>query len=199
MELTKLQGKVPQSVLDELPQVMAKAAISTPLRLAHFLGQCSHESGNFTVKTENLNYSAQGLLNIFKKYFPTLEAATPYSRQPEKIANKVYANRMGNGDEKSGMGWKYKGRGFIQLTGFENYKRFDEFVDDNIKNNPELVASKYPLLSAAWFWSVNSINAIADKGIDNATISAVTKKINGGTIGLAHRIEMTNKFYTLLV
>ncbi len=198
MELTKLQGKVPQSVINELPNVISKFKINTPTRLAHFLGQCSHESGHFKVTTENLNYSAQGLLSTFKKYFPTLELASQFARQPEKIANKVYANRMGNGDEKSGMGWKYRGRGYVQLTGFNNYSLFDSIVDDDIKANPDLVATKYPLLSAAWFWNTNSLNNIADKGVDTPTITAVSKRVNGGSVGLAERIELTNHFYNLI-
>lgn len=198
MELTKLQGKVPQSVINELPNVISKFKINTPIRLAHFIGQCSHESGQFKVTTENLNYSAQGLLSTFKKYFPTLELASQFARQPEKIANKVYANRMGNGDEKSGMGWKYRGRGYVQLTGFNNYSLFDSIIDDDIKANPDLVATKYPLLSAAWFWNTNSLNNIADKGVDTPTITAVSKRVNGGSVGLAERIELTNHFYNLI-
>lgn len=198
MELTKLQGKVPQSVINELPNVISKFKINTPIRLAHFLGQCSHESGHFKVTTENLNYSAQGLLSTFKKYFPTLELASQFARQPEKIANKVYANRMGNSDEKSGMGWKYRGRGYAQLTGFNNYSLFDSIIDDDIKANPDLVATKYPLLSAAWFWNTNSLNNIADKGVDTPTITAVSKRVNGGSVGLAERIELTNHFYNLI-
>lgn len=198
MELTKLQGKVPQSVISELPNVISKFKIDNPIRLAHFLGQCAHESGNFKIVNENLNYGAKGLQVTFGKYFPTLELANQYARQPEKIANKVYAKRMGNGDEASGMGWKYKGRGYIQLTGFNNYSLFDGIVDDDIKTNPDLVAIKYPLLSAAWFWNTNSINSIASKGVDHETITQVSKKINGGTIGLAERIELTEYFYNIL-
>jgi putative chitinase len=198
MELTKLQGKVPQSVINELPNVISKFKIDNPIRLAHFLGQCAHESGNFKVTSENLNYGAQGLITTFKKYFPTLELANKYARQPEKIANKVYAKRMGNGDEASGMGWKYRGRGFVQLTGFNNYSLFDNIVDDDIKANPDLVATKYPLLSAAWFWNTNSLNSIASKGVDNETITQVSKKINGGSIGLTERIELTKHFYNLI-
>lgn len=198
MELIKLQGKVPQSVINELPSVVSKFKIDNPIRLAHFLGQCAHESGNFKIVNENLNYGAKGLQVTFGKYFPTLELANQYARQPEKIANKVYAKRMGNGDEASGMGWKYKGRGYIQLTGFNNYSLFDGIVDDDIKSNPDLVATKYPLLSAAWFWNTNSINSIASKGVDHETITQVSKKINGGTIGLAERIELTEYFYNIL-
>lgn len=198
MELTKLVGKVPQQVLNELPLVFNRFKIDTPVRLAHFLGQCAHESGNFKTTTENLNYGAQGLMATFKKYFPTIEIANQYARQPEKIANKVYANRMGNGNEASGMGYKFRGRGCIQLTGFTNYNQFDTIVDDNIIENPDLVSTKYPLLSAAWFWNVNAITALSDKGVNKDVTTAVTKKVNGGTIGLDERIELTNHFYDLL-
>lgn len=198
METTKLIGRIPQSVLAELPMVFNRFKIDTPIRLAHFLGQCAHESGNFKVVTENLNYGAQGLMTTFKKYFPTIEVANQYARQPEKIANKVYASRMGNGNEASGDGWKYRGKGFIQLTGKSNYNAFDTIVDDNILANPDLVATKYPLLSAAWFWNTNGITAISDKGIDDATITAVTKKVNGGTNNLKERIELTKHFYDIL-
>jgi putative chitinase len=137
-------------------------------------------------------------MGTFKKYFPTIELANQYARNQEKIGNRVYANRMGNGNEASGMGFKYKGRGAIQLTGFNNYNQFDTIVDDNIIEHPELVATKYPLLSAAWFWNTNNITAITDKGIDLPTITAVTKKVNGGAIHLDERIALTQKFYRIL-
>jgi putative chitinase len=195
--INKLTGKVPQSVLSELPLVFSRFRIDTPERLAHFLGQCSHESGEFKVTKENLNYSANGLVKIFPKYF-NAAIANSYAMQPQKIANKVYGSRMGNGNEASGDGFKYSGRGFIQLTGKNNYAAFDAYVDDAIIENPDLVATKYPLLSAAWFWHTNKLNAIADKGVNADTILAITKRINGGTIGLPHRTELTNKFYSIL-
>ena len=198
MDLTKLKGKVPQNVIDELPLVFNRFKINTPIRLAHFLGQCSHESVHFTKTSENLNYGAEGLMGTFKKYFPTIDVANQYARKPEKIANRVYANRMGNKDEASGDGWKYKGSGYIQLTGFNNYNQFDTIVDDNIIVNPTLVSTKYPLLSAAWFWNTNNITAVSDKGVDDVVITSVTKKVNGGIIGLAERIKLTKEFYNLL-
>ena len=171
--------------------------INSKLRKAHFLSQCAHESGNFTFLSENLNYSADGLLKIFPKYFDKALALS-YARNPQKIANRVYANRMGNGDEKSGDGWKFKGRGYIQLTGKNNYVAFGKAINEDIAANPDLVATKYPLLSAAWFWSSNSLNALADKGADDASVTAITKRVNGGTIGLPDRIKHFKEYYTLL-
>jgi putative chitinase len=197
MKLDTLKGHVPDNVITQIPSVMDKFGINTPLRLSHFLAQTGHESGGFKITTENLNYSASGLSSIFKKYFTT-ESATEYQRKPEKIANIVYANRMGNGNQASGDGWKYKGRGYIQLTGKDNYAAFDKTVEDDILSTPELVATKYPLLSAAWFWSKNGLNAISDKGATDEVITKVTKKINGGVIGLEDRKKHFNKFYILL-
>ena len=136
-------------MIAQIPDTASRFGITNTLRLAHFLSQCGHESGGFKAVRENLNYSAKGLVGIFKKYFsPTLAIA--YERQPEKIANRVYAGRMGNGDEHSGDGYKYRGRGYIQLTGKENYTRFDATVPENIVADPDLVATKYPLASAAF-------------------------------------------------
>lgn len=198
MNLDKLKGHVPDSVIAQIPFVVNQYKINTALRLSHFLAQCGHESANFRAVKENLNYSAEGLTKTFKKYFPTLEIAKDYARQPEKIASKVYANRMGNGNEASKDGFKYLGRGFIQLTGKANYIEFDKSVQEDIINNPELVATKYPLASAAWFWNKNGLNAIADKGATDAVITSITKRVNGGTIGLADRIQHFNEFYSLL-
>lgn len=193
-----LKGKLPTPIWNELSLVIDKFEINTPLRMAHFLGQCAHESANFTKFTENLNYSAEGLMKTFKKYFPNLGIAKQYERNPEKIANYVYANRGGNGSESTGDGYKYRGRGAIQLTLKNNYRAFDVFVPENIIENPNLVSSKYALTSAAWFWSTNNLNKLADKGIENAHISAVTKVINGGQNGLSDRIDLTEKFYNIL-
>lgn len=197
MDISKLKGQIPDSVLSMIPETMEKFEINTSLRLAHFLAQCGHESGGFKITQENLNYSAKGLMGIFKKYFPTEELAKQYERQPVKIANKVYANRMGNGDESSGDGYKFRGRGFIQLTGKENYTAFGKSIGIDLTNDPDLVATKYPLLSAAWFFSKNCVHK-ADYGPTEATITAVTKCVNGGTIGLDERIEQFNKYYSLL-
>lgn len=198
MNIDKLKGHIPDTVLNQIPQVMEKFQINTTLRLCHFLAQCGHESGHFKAVSENLNYGPVGLLNTFKKYFPTADKADAYGRKPEKIANLVYANRMGNGPESSGDGWKYRGRGYIQLTGKDNYAAFDKVVEENIVENPDLVATKYPLLSAAWFWNSRGLNALADKGATELEVAAVTKKVNGGKIGLADRIKHFNELYQIL-
>ena len=198
MNLAKLKGHVPDSVIAQIPFIQSNYKVNTLLRLSHFLAQCGHESANFRAVKENLNYSAEGLNKTFKKYFPTLEFAKDYARQPERIASKVYANRMGNGNEASKDGFKYLGRGFIQLTGKANYLEFDKSVPEDIMANPELVASKYPLASAAWFWNKNGLNEIADKGATDAVVKSITKRVNGGTIGLADRIQHFNEFYSLL-
>ena len=198
MNLDKLKGHIPDNVIAQIPGVMSKFEINSPLRLAHFLAQCGHESGGFRLTKENLNYSAKGLMGIFKKYFPTEALAKQYERKPEKIANKVYGGRMGNGPESTKDGWKFRGRGYIQLTGKDNYSAFDKFVDDDILSNPDLVATKYPLMSAAWFFNKNGLWSICDKGADDATVTAVTKRVNGGTIGLADRIKHFKEYYALL-
>jgi putative chitinase len=194
MNLEKLAKKIPAEVLDQIPGVMEKFQINTPLRLAHFLAQCAHESGGFKFIQENLNYSAQGLMGVFKKYFPNEILAKQFERKPNAIANRVYANRMGNGDFDSGDGSKFKGRGYIQLTGKDNYSAFDKIVEENILENPDLVATKYPLLSAAWFWNKNNLNALADKGATDLDVTAITKRVNGGTHGLADRIAKFKVF-----
>jgi putative chitinase len=199
MNLSKLKGHVPDKVIDQIPAVSEKFGVNTPLRLAHFLAQCGHESGGFRLTQENLNYSAKGLQGIFKKYFPSEAVALQYQRNPQKIANKVYASRMGNGDEASGDGFKFRGRGYIQLTGKTNYSAFDKTVDDDITTNPDLVATKYPLLSAAWFWSKNGLNTIADAGATDEVVTRATKKVNGGTIGLADRIKHFKEYHNLLI
>ena len=196
--INKLNGKLPQAVLNELPLVMEKFGISNPTRLAHFLSQVAHESGNFKFVNENLNYGAKGLLGIFKKYFPTEALALAYDRKPEKIANKVYASRMGNGDEASGEGYKFRGRGYIQLTGKDNYKTFSDFIGEDCVANPDLVATKYPLTSAAFFFHKNKLWDICDKGHSHDVVTAVTKRVNGGTIGLEDRIKHFNEYNHLL-
>ena len=192
MEILKLS--IPNHVKVQIPEII-KTGINTPLRLAHFLGQTAHESQNFNAVRENLNYSVRGLVATFKKYFD-LNKAVLYGRKPEKIANLVYANRMGNGNEASGDGWKYRGRGYIQLTGKNNYMEFDKQVPENIIENPDLVATQYPLLSAAWFWNKNNLNNLADKPEtkDFDPVLAITKKINGGTTGIEDRRFLINKF-----
>lgn len=164
---------------------------------AHFFGQCAHESGGFKVFSENLNYSAQGLNGIFKKYFPTVASTAGYARKPEKIANKVYANRMGNGPESSGDGWKYRGRGPIQLTGKSNYTLFAQEVGrPDVLTNPDIVAGELAFESALWFFRKNGLFAIADKGVTDAVITQITKRVNGGTHGLDDRLKKTKQYAT---
>jgi putative chitinase len=198
MDISKLGTKLPQAVLDEIPAIMEKFGVTNPLRLSHFLAQCAHESGNFKFVRENLNYSADGLRKIFPKYFPTTELAAKYARQPEKIANRVYGSRMGNGDEASGDGWKFRGRGFLQTTGKFNYTDFDKFVVDDILADPDLVASKYPLMSAAFFFDKNNLWDICDKGHGHENVLALTKRVNGGTHGLADRQKHFDVFHSTM-
>lgn len=167
----------------------------TPVRAAHFFAQTAHESGGFKAFSENLNYSAEGLQGIFGKYFPgTLEES--YARNPEKIANRVYAGRMGNGTEASGDGYKFRGRGALQLTGKENYKAFSDYLKKpEIMTNPDLVATTYSFESAMFFFDKNRLWSICDQGVNDAAILSLTKKINGGTHGLADRSEKTKKYY----
>jgi putative chitinase len=198
LKLDKLKGHIPDAVIAMIPDTAAKFQINTPLRLAHFLAQCGHESGGFRLTKENLNYSAKGLMGIFKKYFPTEALAKSYERQPAKIANKVYGGRMGNGPESSGEGAKYCGRGYIQLTGKDNYIAFGKSIGVDMTVNPELVASQYSLLSAAWFFSKNGLHKMADEGSTDAVVTKITKRVNGGTIGLADRIKHFKEYYHLL-
>ena len=190
----------PAGWAEAMNNVFPNYDINTPQRVAAFLAQCGHESGGWTVFEENLNYSAQGLNGIFKKYFPTLDSAQPYARQPEKIANRIYSNRMGNGDESSGDGYKYRGRGPIQLTGRANYTKFaQEMFDDwqNVVDNPDWVTADrdFALMSAIWFWNANKLNVQADNG----DIKLMTKNINGGYIGLEDLILHYNEAMHLLV
>jgi putative chitinase len=196
-KLEKLKGHILDSVIAQIPDTAQKFNITTPLRLAHFLAQCGHESGGFKHIQENLNYSADGLKKIFPKYFPG-NLAESYARNPEKIASKVYGGRMGNGDETTKEGYKFRGRGYIQLTGKQNYTNFAKFIGEDTVANPDLVANKYPLASAAFFFDSNKLWAICDKGADDATVTAVTKRVNGGVIGLSDRIKHFKEYYSLL-
>jgi putative chitinase len=198
MNLDKLKGHVPDAVIAQLPDTITKFELNTPLRLAHFLAQAGHESGGFKALNENLNYGAKGLVTTFKKYFPTEDLAKQYERKPEKIANRVYGGRMGNGPEATGEGYKYRGRGYIQLTGKDNYKAFDAVVTESIIDNPDLVATKYPLLSAAWFFHKNGLHKLADGGATDAVVTSITKRVNGGTIGLPDRIKHFKEYYAAL-
>jgi len=197
LKIDKLKGHIPDSVIAQIPETAAKFNITNNLRLAHFLAQCSHESGGFKAVSENLNYSADGLRKIFPKYFPG-NIAESYAKNPEKIASKVYGGRMGNGDETTKEGFKFRGRGYIQLTGKQNYTNFAKFIGEDTVSNPDLVATKYPLASAAFFFDTNKLWSICDKGADDSTVTAVTKRVNGGTIGLSDRIKHFNEYYKLL-
>lgn len=193
MDITKLSAILPDEVYAELQSVV-DAGINTEYRLANFLGQCDHESGGFKQTVENLNYSQQALQSLFSKHFPKRDEAA-YARQPEKIANRIYANRMGNSDEASGDGWLHRGRGYAQLTGAINQSAFLATVNET---DPQVISDRYPLESAAFFWNINNLNAKADNGIGGDIITAITKIINGGTIGLTDRIAAVNRYYIAL-
>jgi putative chitinase len=198
LKLDKLKGHIPDAVIAQIPDTAAKFGINTPLRLAHFLAQCGHESGGFRAVQENLNYSAKGLNGIFRKYFPTEASAASYARNPAKIAAKVYGGRMGNGVEATGEGYKFRGRGYIQLTGKDNYKAFGSAINEDMTAAPDKVATHYPLLSAAWFFSKNGLHKLADGGSTDAVVTQITKRVNGGTIGLPDRIKHFKEYYSLL-
>jgi putative chitinase len=175
--------------LDALNETFARFDISTPIRQASFIGQCGHECGSFKVLEENLNYRAETLMKLWSKRFPTLEIANQYAKNPKKIANMVYANRMGNRDEASGDGYRFRGRGCIQLTGHANYFHAGKACDEDFVMNPDLVATpKYAAMTAGWFWSTHKLNQYAD----GSDFLMMTKKINGGTIGLQDRINHIN-------
>ena len=199
MSLKSLQEKVGVTADGAFGPGTMKAAMAyyelTPVRAAHFFAQTAHETGGYKAFSENLNYSAKGLQGIFGKYFPgTLEES--YARQPEKIANRVYASRMGNGDEASGDGWKYRGRGALQLTGKANYAAFAEYLKKpEILDTPDLVATTYAFESAMFFFDRNKLWSICDQGVNDASILALTKRINGGTHGLDDRKAKTYKYY----
>ena len=171
-----------------LDQLLDDYEINTPLRVAHFVAQCAHESGNFVFIKENLNYKAASLQKIFGKYFPTAELAAQYANRPERIANRVYANRMGNGDEASGDGFRYCGRGLIQLTGKDNYTFFAGSLDISVEEASEYLATfEGSAQSACWFWEQNKLNRFADAN----DVKGLTRAINGGYIGLSDREKHT--------
>jgi len=180
-----------------LSTILPDYDIDTPQRVAAFMAQCGHESGGFTLMQENLNYSAKGLRGTFGKYFPTDEIAKQYERQPQKIANRVYANRMGNGDERSNDGWTYRGRGIVQITGKNNYIKVSQnmFEDDSLVQNPDMLLDpEYAIHSAGWFWTAAKLNDLADIG----DLKLMTKRINGGYIGLEDRINHYNHAIEIL-
>ena len=190
-----VSSKNADKYLPWLNMTMLKYDINTPVRQAMFLSQIAHESGNFRAVQENLNYSVNGLRSVFGKYFPDDEIAAQYARQPERIANRVYANRMGNGEESSGDGWKYRGRGLIQLTGKNNYTSFSLAADNNALLEPDLVAEpELAVESGGWFWGTNNLNRLADTG----DVRVVTKRINGGYNGLTDRSAKFGKLMIIL-
>jgi putative chitinase len=197
IDIKKLEGVIPDIVLNQIPDVITKFEINTELRLSHFLSQCYHESNGFRVVKEKLNYSAEGLKKVFGKYFPG-ELANYYARQPDKIGSRVYASRMGNGNEESREGYKYCGRGFLQCTGKSNYESLSRYFGVDFINNPDLLATQYPLASAGWFFKKNNILIICDIGSDLATVEKVTKIVNGGLIGIDNRWIEFKKIYNKL-
>ena len=193
----KLITTLPKQVLDELPSVIDTFKINNPLVLSHFLAQCAHESGNFKFVRENLNYSAQGLLKTFPRYF-SKDTAEIAARKPELIANIVYGSRMGNGPKDTNDGFRFRGRGYIQLTGKDSYRQFGEYLGIDLLANPDLVATKYPLTSAAWFFEVKVLWNLAARDASDETIKHLTRRINGGFNGLADRISKTKLFTSIL-
>lgn len=196
--IPKLKGHIPDTVYQQLPDTCVQFGIDGPKRLANLLGQAKHESAKFTVTHENLNYSADGLVKVFRKYFPTKALCEQYAHHPEQIANRVYANRLGNGDEASGDGWKHRGMGYLQTTGKDNQGAFFLSVGLPANSDPELIASTYPLASAAYFFKNNGLWVICDHGTDFATVSIITKIINGGQLGITDRVSYTQEFYNIL-
>jgi len=197
ININKLVGLVPQSIIMELPMVLETFNITKNLELAHLLAQCAHESKNFTVVYENLNYTTDGLMAVFKDYFHDSIKASAFAHNPEKIANHVYANKNGNGNEESGDGWKYRGRGYIELTGKYFYDLFGEYLKVDIINKPDLVANTYPLSSAAYFFHKNNIFELCkDSSLD--TIVKITRKVNVALLGLDQRANYFDKIYSVL-
>jgi putative chitinase len=193
-QIKKLFGIDNEELITALNDTLDKYDINTPIRIQHFLAQVGHESGHLKVFRENLNYSSSGLLRVFPKYFSSTQA-TSYARQPQKIASRVYANRLGNGNEASQEGWKYKGRGVIQITGKYNYQLISDDLDIDFINEPELLETlPYSILSAGWYWDRTELNKWADKD----DVLTITKKINGGTNGLQDRKEILAKAKTII-
>lgn len=204
MDITKLKGQVPDLIYNQLPRVVNTYQINTVKRMAHFLAQCGHESGGFRVLEESLNYSDPNRIwDIFKRFDKDkdrrpdpeeIEFCKTFVRKPEKLANYVYSNRMGNRDEASGDGWRFRGRGCIQLTGRDNYTRYDKVCPENVLSNPDLLKGSLALDSAGWFWFSNGLNSLADTG----TVAQITRRVNGGTHGLADREKRYNALISIL-
>jgi putative chitinase len=197
MDINTLQGLIPDSVISQITDVMTQFQIDSPLRLSHFLAQCACESGDFKIVSENLNYSADSLLRVFPTHF-TADIAASYAHNPEAIASRVYANRMGNSDEASKDGYIHRGFGFIELTGKTNQTTFFTAIGLDPNTDPSLIGTQYPLLSAAWFWNKNNLNSIADTGATTDVVTTITKHVNGGINGLPIRISYFNQFWNVL-
>lgn len=199
MDFKKLSTTLPVPVFIPFIETCTKFEMNTELRVAHFLAQISHESDNFKYTQENLNYSADRLLQIFPKYFKDRALAEQYQKKPIMIASKVYGNRLGNGDESTQEGFKYRGRGYLQVTGKINYIKFGQFINENIVDNPDLLATaKYAMLSAGWFFSLKKINLVSDRGPSEDVIKQVTLLVNGGYNGLEDRIARFNNYYKII-
>ena len=203
MSLSSLQKKIGVAADGSWGPGTLRAAATyyklSPARAAHFFGQTAHETGGFKAFSENLNYGAKGLRGIFGKYFKTDAEALKYERKPEAIANRVYASRMGNGAESSGDGWKYRGRGALQLTGKSNYEAFAKYCNrPDVMTNPDLVATELAFESAMFFFERNKLWAICDQGVTDATILSISKKVNGGTHGLEDRKAKTKTYFSQL-
>ncbi|MCK5728350.1 MAG: glycoside hydrolase family 19 protein [Methylococcales bacterium] len=192
--LEPLKTCLPEHVFNQIPACLETFEINTPLRLAHFLSQCDYESANFSVTEENLNYSVIQLKRRFKKYFRN-NLAKKYAHQPEKIGARIYAGRIGNGSEATKEGAMYRGRGYIQLRGKSNYSAFNPKVDEDILIHPALVAEKYALFSAAWYWNSCELNTIADEGANKCVVKKVTHKMTGGFSEIIERVQIFNKYY----
>jgi putative chitinase len=204
MNTSNLASKISVEAFAHMNNVVSKYNITSHVRLAHFMAQIAHESGNFKAVVENLNYSVDALLSVFPKYFKDKNGvldkalALKYARNPEMIGSRVYASRMGNGDEASKEGYKFRGRGYLQVTGKDNYKAFSTFIGEDCVANPDLIATKYPMDSAMWFFDKNKLWDICDKGATNEVVTLVTKRVNGGTHGLDDRLSKFNTFVGLL-
>jgi putative chitinase len=197
MNLHKLSGRIPNTVLHELTQGNYSAFQLNNLRAAHFLAQCAHESANFSKTTENLGYSTKRLKEVFPGHFPKSLADTE-KFTPRVIGSKVYANKNGNGNEASGDGYTYRGRGYLQLTGKANYQLFELYIEAPVVENPGLVATHYPLTSALFFFESRQLFTLCDQGPGDAVVKAITKKVNGGAHGLSERIRLFKEFYELI-
>lgn len=195
--LQQKAGVKPDGIFGPATFNAAKLYLDIPSSIAaiHFFAQCAHETGNFKHFEENLNYSAEALLAVFARYFSSMEQALQYARQPEKIANRVYGNRMGNGDEHSGDGYRFRGRGALQLTGRFNYQQFSAYMNDTeVLTNPDVVATRYAFESAMHFFNKNGLWEIARLGLHDNVIRQMTRRINGGLNGIDHRVELTRKY-----